>query len=331
MRLLPRNTVAPLAYHNTAIPCTFSDPLLDQDGHAGGSGHDLVIVAGRLADHVDDGRAMLVGDENSPDSLANPEPDPMIEAEGSGDVHEGGLQVAPVSLLDRRLPGPAGCRQELALAPAIAPAHDLEPPITPDRQPGPAVAIEKADFALASTLVSAAIEPVSCNQLRGQLAPCQGNSDTHGLLEWPLATSHHSKTYLSSNITNIISIGDVAVDGRQVERGGATEGEPAMAVVDLLLEQGDGLGPGPLLGRVEEVQRVLAAGGKVLGDQVHVAGLDAGQPRLAQTGAGRLEQEVEPIAGNRQRSLAEAGMAGLVLDGDRQLARGHAVEPQLLD
>jgi hypothetical protein len=28
--------------------------------------------------------------------------------------------------------------------------------------------------------VSAAIEPVSCNQLRGQLAPCQGNSDAHG-------------------------------------------------------------------------------------------------------------------------------------------------------
>src|SRR5271157_5258078 len=193
MRLLPRNTVAPLAYHNTAIPCTFSDPLLDQDGHAGGSGHDLVIVAGRLADHVDDGRAMLVGDENSPDPLANPEPDPVIEAEGGGDVHEGGLQVAPVSLLDRRLPGPAGC------------GHELEPPITPDRQPGPAVAIEKADFALASTLVSAAIEPVSCNQLRGQLAPCQGNSDTHGLLEWPVATSHYSKTYLSSNIFPRIS------------------------------------------------------------------------------------------------------------------------------
>src|SRR5208282_4873815 len=151
------------------------------------------------------------------------------------------------------------------------------PPITPVRQPGPAIAIEKADFALASTLVSAAIEPVSCNQLRGQLAPCQGNSDTHG---WD--SGHYSKTDLSSNITNVIGIGDVAVDGRQVERGGATEGEPAMAVVDLLLEQGDGLGPGPLLGRVEEVQRVLAAGGKVLGDQVHVAGLDAGQPRLAQ-------------------------------------------------
>ena len=67
----------------------------------------------------------------------------------------------------------------------------------------------------------------------------------------------------------------------------------------------------------------LAAGGKVLGDQVHVAGLDAGQPRLAQTGAGRLEQEIEPIAGNRQRSLADAGMAGLVLDRDCQLARGH--------
>ena len=104
-----------------------------------------------------------------------------------------------------------------------------------------------------------------------------------------------------------------------------------MAVVDLFLEQGDGLGPGPLLGRVEEVQRVLAAGGKVLGDQVHVGGLDAGHPRLAQAGAGRLEQEVEPIAGNRQRSLADAGMAGLVLERDRQPAGGHAMEPQLLD
>ena len=67
------------------------------------------------------------------------------------------------------------------------------------------------------------------------------------------------------------------------------------------------------LGRVEEVQRVLAARGEVLGDQVHVAGLDAGHPRLAQAGAGRVEQEVEPVAGDRQASLADAGMAGLVL------------------
>ena len=118
----------------------------------------------------------------------------------------------------RRLPGSASIpprlssarssrlRQELALAPAIAPAHDLQPAVAPDRQPGPAVAIEKADLPLASTLVNATIKPVSCNQLRGQLAPCQGNSDAHGWdsggdgrvsswsryeFSWPLGRSPH--------------------------------------------------------------------------------------------------------------------------------------------
>src|SRR6478735_4210211 len=147
---------------------TRSDPLLDEQRHAGGAGHDLVVMAGGLADHVDDGRALLVGDEDPPDSLADPEPDPVIEAEGGGDVHEDGLQVPPVAFLDRRLPGPAGGRQEPALAAAITPAHDLEPPVAPDRQPRPAIAIEKTELPLASTLVNATLEPVSCHQLRGQ-------------------------------------------------------------------------------------------------------------------------------------------------------------------
>src|SRR4051812_26314022 len=51
-------------------PALLLDPLLDQHGHAGGAGHDLVIMAGGLADHVNDGDALLIGDEDSPDSLA---------------------------------------------------------------------------------------------------------------------------------------------------------------------------------------------------------------------------------------------------------------------
>src|SRR5438874_10434145 len=100
-------------------PTLLLDPLLDQNGHARGAGHDLVIMAGGLADHVDDGDALLVGDEDSPDSLANAIPDAVLEAERGGNFDEDRVQVAPVSLLDRRLPGPAGRGQEPALPSSI--------------------------------------------------------------------------------------------------------------------------------------------------------------------------------------------------------------------
>src|SRR3954454_23726244 len=77
-----------------------SDPLLDQHRHAGRAGHDLVVVAGGLADHVGDGEAVLVGDEDAPDPLADPEPDTAVEAEGGGDVDGDRLEVPPVAFLD---------------------------------------------------------------------------------------------------------------------------------------------------------------------------------------------------------------------------------------
>ena len=44
-----------------------SDPLLDQHRHAVRAGHHVVIVGCRLADHVHDGVAALVGDEQPAD------------------------------------------------------------------------------------------------------------------------------------------------------------------------------------------------------------------------------------------------------------------------
>ena len=53
-----------------------SDPLLDQHRHAVRAGHHVVIVGCRLADHVHDGVAALVGDEQPADPLSDAEPDP---------------------------------------------------------------------------------------------------------------------------------------------------------------------------------------------------------------------------------------------------------------
>src|SRR4051812_32088421 len=45
-----------------------SDPLVDQDRHAVRPRHHPVIVAARLADHVADGQAPLVGHQQTPDA-----------------------------------------------------------------------------------------------------------------------------------------------------------------------------------------------------------------------------------------------------------------------
>ena len=80
-----------------------SDPLLDQHGHAGRAGHDLVVVAGRLADHVDDGDAALVGDEQAADPLADAVPDAALQAERGGDV-DGDRARGPASRPRRSSP-----------------------------------------------------------------------------------------------------------------------------------------------------------------------------------------------------------------------------------
>ena len=99
-----------------------SDPLLDQHRHAVRAGHHVVIVGCRLADHVDDGVAALVGDEQAADPLADAEPDPALQADRGGDVDGDRVEVAPVAFLDGRQPCPAGAGQEPALAPGVAPA-----------------------------------------------------------------------------------------------------------------------------------------------------------------------------------------------------------------
>src|SRR5687768_5367789 len=65
------------------------------------------------------------------------------------------------------------------LPPAVAPAHDLQAAIAPDRQPGPAVAIVETELVLAAAPVRPAVQAVPPDQFRGDLAPCQCDRDAH--------------------------------------------------------------------------------------------------------------------------------------------------------
>ena len=54
-------------------------------------------------------------------------------------------------------------------------------------------------------------------------------------------------------------------------------------------------------------------------------------PRPAEAGPGRLQQDVEPVARDRQRAWPTPDLAVLVDDPDGEPAGGHAVVFQLLD
>ena len=104
-----------------------SDPFLDQYRHPVGSGHDLVIMGGGLANHVGDGDPSLVGNEQASDSLADAVPDPSFEGEGRRDVNGDGPRIRqPPSLIVHSQVQPV--RGKNRLCPAVAPADDLERP-----------------------------------------------------------------------------------------------------------------------------------------------------------------------------------------------------------
>ena len=137
---------------------------------------------------------------------------PRSRREGRGDVDGDGAGVPPAALVDRRQPGPAGPGQEPALAPAVAPADDLEPAVAPDRQPRPAVAVEELDLPLAAAIVDAAIQAVPPDQIRGQFAPCQGDPDAHGRRRRTgcLRTPGRQKQVLPADVADVVTVGAVA-------------------------------------------------------------------------------------------------------------------------
>ncbi len=180
----------------------------------------------------------LVRDEQAADPLPDAEPDPVLQAERRGDFH-GDRSSSRASILRRSSPATSSrCVARHRLWPAaVTPAHDLEPPVAPDRQPRATVAIQEADLPLAPALVDAPLQPVPPDQFRGQLTPCQGDS-----MHWKRNISiTFRNTIFPAHITDVVFIGGVAVNGGQGERGGAAEDEPAVASVDLALEPGDGL------------------------------------------------------------------------------------------
>src|SRR5262249_50425267 len=156
------------------------------------------------------------------------------------------------------------------------------------------------------------------------------NEDGGGRAEpsWSLlATDHWLETHFPPDVTDVVFIGGVVIDGGQRERGGAAEDASGVSGRCPRLGAGDGPGPGPPAGgvgtgaprgRVEEGQGAVPAGGEVLGDQVHMGRHGAGDPGPADAGAGDLQQDIEPVAGDRQRGLADAGLAVLVdeVDGE---------------
>lgn len=69
------------------------------------SRHDLVIVAGGLADHVNNGRSIFIRDQKPANTLPNAEADAALETEHRLDIDGGRVQAGPGSFFDCRQPG----------------------------------------------------------------------------------------------------------------------------------------------------------------------------------------------------------------------------------
>jgi prepilin-type N-terminal cleavage/methylation domain-containing protein len=149
-----------------------SNPLVDKHGHSRRAGHDPVVMARRLADHINDRRPTLIGHQQATHALADGVPDAAFIAQGSGYIHWDRVAVPPASLLHGLQPGPAGPGQEAALAAAVAPSHDLQAAVTPDRQPWHPVPERKLNLPFAATLlVNAAVQAVPPYDVPGHAAP----------------------------------------------------------------------------------------------------------------------------------------------------------------
>src|SRR5690606_25171597 len=104
-----------------------SNALVDEHRHPARSGHDLVIVAGGLADHVNDRDAPLVGHQQAANAEVDLVPDAAtVQTVGGRDIDRNRSGASPPALADRREPGPAGPGKPTTLAAAIAPAGEEE-------------------------------------------------------------------------------------------------------------------------------------------------------------------------------------------------------------
>src|SRR5262245_10649319 len=154
-----------------ACPVVLSESLANQDWHPVAARHDAVVVAGRLADHVDARRAALIVDEQAANALADLIPDAVFQTHRRRDVDRLGVATAPAARLDGRQPGPAGTGQPPALAATIAPRYQPQVPFVPDRQDRRVIAEQELDLAFAAALVDTTAQVILFEDLQRQRVP----------------------------------------------------------------------------------------------------------------------------------------------------------------
>src|SRR5207237_2809791 len=94
-----------------------------------------------------------------------------------------GAGVAPPAGLDGRPPGPAGAGQVATAAAApVAPRHQAQSALVPDRQDGQVIAEQELDLALAAAFVSTACDVGLFEKSQGQAVPGQSDTAEHGRL-----------------------------------------------------------------------------------------------------------------------------------------------------
>src|SRR5438094_380138 len=77
---------------------------------------------------------------------------------GRRNVNRPRSEVGPAASLDGRQPGPAGAGQRATLPAPVAPGHQPQLPLVPDRQGRRVVAEQELDLALAAALVYPPLE-----------------------------------------------------------------------------------------------------------------------------------------------------------------------------
>ena len=107
------------------------------------------------------------------------------------------------------------------------------------------------------------------------------------------------EAHLPADVADVVPVGRVAVDGASGKRGGAAEGEPAVPVVDPPLQPGDGLGAARRAGsnRPSGARRLGVSRSAIR--CIRFAGARGIHARRRQ-GAGRVQQQVEAVAGGRR-------------------------------
>ena len=241
-----------------------SDLLLDQHGHAVGAGHDVVVVAGRLADHVGRRRCPRSSGTSRPRMpwrMRNqtPRSRPSVAGMSTG-IAPG---AAPAALLRRSPARSSRCGAGTGSAPGRCPSGrsgagrrarpaaaaggrgtGSAPRCSPPRSwrgDARARAARSAPWAARSMpgqsrhIVDVAGGQSSVVRTRQWLRHAPGGWRSW-VLTFPLATDQDhwplSETDLPPDVADVVLVGCVAVDPDQRQRGGAAEGEPAVAGVD---------------------------------------------------------------------------------------------------